>query len=950
MPEIPDPDSVARARELAAEHGVTDPASRAALDEVASLSRLMGRWLAGHPEALARLIARAPASMLDEARAVRGAHPSGPGGLRAALRALRIVETARALRADLGGAGVTDVTRAFSDLASASLELALAETLAAHATARGAPMDESGAPIPFVIVGMGKLGGRELNLSSDIDVVYVHGTDRGAISSRAEAPSEYFARVATELTRALADVTEDGLAFRVDLNLRPEGTRGPITNSLRSLEVYYESYGATWERAAWLKARPVAGDPALGEAVMRAVEPFVYRRWLDLPTLDAIREMKDRIDRSRVTHGAAAGAIEHGYDVKLGAGGIREVEFFVQALQLVNAGKRPDVRARGTLDGLARLAAAGLLPEGDAARLAAAYEFLRRLEHHLQARELAQTHTLPTDAAELGVIAVSMGFPREGSALLSALAAHRAVVAGAFDELFREKSRRAAEAAGPEVALVSDETLSEERGVALARGLGIFTDPASAAESFARIRLGPTRSREKERAFRYLARIAPTLFAELRGAPDPDAAVVNLERFLAKIGGRTTLLAILAEHPPAAATLTRLFGTSEFLTRAFLGRPELLDVLMGSGIARPMRRRAELRAELADTTAAAPDYEAKLDVLRRFRVGEMLRIGIADLAGALALEALQRQLSDVAQTVVERALHVVCAEDRCGAEGLVVLAMGRLGGREMAYASDVDLVFFCDAVDDRKIRIAQRVLSALSAPTREGIAYRVDTRLRPSGSAGLLVVSLAAFHAYHQTQARTWERQAWVRARPIAGDLAWWNRSARAEVRTRIFRPLPDGAGDLAREVREMRAMLEKQIGRGVTETYNLKTGFGGLVDVEFAAQFLQLSHGVGDASMRTPHTLSALRRAQAAGHLAADDFSALSEGYRFVHHLENRLRIVADRPVDEVPASDEAWDTLARAARVDPGAASASGSALRAEYVRISTAVRAAFERVLNV
>ncbi|HVO29146.1 MAG TPA: bifunctional [glutamate--ammonia ligase]-adenylyl-L-tyrosine phosphorylase/[glutamate--ammonia-ligase] adenylyltransferase, partial [bacterium] len=613
-------------------------------------------------------------------------------------------------------------------------------------------------------------------------------------------------------------------------------------------------------------------------------------------------------------------------------------------LQLVNAGKRPEIRSRGTPDGLARLAAAGLVPAREAKRLTDAWEFLRRLEHRLQARELAQTHSLPTDDAELAIIATSMGFPREGSALLSALAGHRAVVAEAFDGLFREKSRKAAAAAGPETALLTDEALTEERATQLAADLEIFADPRRAADSFAHIRRGPARSPQKERAFRYLARIAPTLFQELEESPDPDAAVSNLERFLSKIGGRTTLLAILAEHPPATAMLTRLFGTSEFLSSSFITRPELLDVLLGSGIAEPVRRRPALRAELAavDAAAAPSGLEARLDALRRFRAGEILRIGIADLGSSLDLSVLQRQLSMVAECVVERAFTIACDAENAPRSGLAVLGMGRLGGREMAYASDVDLVFFCDELEERHLRVAQRMLSVLSAPTREGIAYRVDTRLRPSGSSGVLVVSLAAFRTYHQTMARTWERQAWTRARAVAGDLRFW-RKASARVHALTFAPVADRAA-LAREVREMRETMEKQIGRPQTATYNMKTGRGGLVDVEFAAQFLQLCHGLGDPSTRSPHTLTALRRSAAAGHLSKEDFSALAEGYTFVHHLENRLRIVADRPVDEVPASDEAWDSLARRARV-----AGSGKNLRAEYERISSAVRAAFERVLT-
>lgn len=947
--EVPDIESAARAEETARENGVVESAQLGALRDVAGVSRLLGRWLAARPVELARLACddaramRAPEDLFAAARARRAAHAGGGDGLRAALRELRSFETARVLRRDLAGAPVVEVTAEVADIASGCFEMALADALAEGSAAHGPPKtDDGGTVVPFTVIGMGKLGGRELNYSSDVDVIYVYGTDKASTDS--ETANEFFSRVATRVTRALADVTEDGLAFRVDLDLRPEGKRGPIVNSLRSMEVYYESYGQTWERAAWLKAGGIAGDRALSDALLAGMEPFVYRRWLDFATLDAIREMKDRIDRSRATRGARVGAIEKGYDVKLGAGGIRELEFFIQALQLVNAGKRSEIRARGTLDGLARLGAAGFVKPEETAALTAAYEFLRRLEHRLQARELAQTHAMPTDDTELGVIAASMGFPREGSSLLSALAVHRARVADAFDGLFREKSRAAAALAGPEAALLADETVDDARGLALAEATQLFAEPRAAADAFARIRRGPLRSRQRESAFRYLARLAPVVFTELRASPDPDAAVVNLERFLAKIGGRTTLLALLAEHPPTAALLLRVFGASDHLSAAFIARPELLDLLFSAGTSQTRRRRRDLRPELREMVAVSGDLETRLDAVRRFRVAEYLRIGMADLWGNLPVLPIQTELTHLAEAVVERCLAIACEAEQADGAGLVVLGFGRLGAREMAYASDVDLVFLCDEFDDRHIRVAQRFLSALSAPTREGIAYRVDTRLRPSGSAGPLVVSRAAFRTYHHEHARTWERQAATRARPIAGDWKVW-RAARHEFRELTFRPESD-VKSLSREVGDMREAMEKQIGRGGASTYNLKTGRGGLVDVEFAAQYLQLAHGVDDPDLRSTHTLHALRRARNAGKLREENFDALAEGYLFLHHLENRLRIVTDRPVDDLPANGAAWDSLARRSRLAGG----SGDRLRADLERITAAVRAAFLRVLNV
>lgn len=634
-------------------------------------------------------------------------------------------------------------------------------------------------------------------------------------------------------------------------------------------------------------------------------------------------------------------------DVKLSPGGIRELEFFVQTLQLVNSGKRAELRATHTLDALARLAAAGLVKEDERARLASAWEFLRSLEHRLQVRELAQTHVLPDDEEERAVIAASLGLGRDPVALEETIAEHRFSVSSAFDGLFREKTRQAKAAAGPEVALLADPALDDERGRALTAALRregdvpLFTDPGSAAEAFARIRGGPARSRRKEEAFRYLARIAPAVFDELKASPDPDAAVRNLEGFLAKIGGRTTLLAVMAEHPPTIALLVRLFGASDHLAASFLFRPELIDVLLGSGHTKPRRGRPELRREAASMVAAGGDIEAKLDAIRRFRSAETLRIGMADLWGGLPLDAVRRQLSDVADAVAEQALAIAAAEAGIAdTKHFVVLAFGRLGGREMAYSSDMDLVFVHDAPDwnESLLKLAQRFVAAVSAPTREGIAYRVDTRLRPSGSSGMLVVSTGSLAEYLRKSARTWERQAWLRARPIAGDHGVWRR-ARRFIQEILLRPDPP-ASELAAEIITMRERMENEIAGAHAGRVNLKTGRGGLVDAEFAAQFLQLLHARDLPELRTGSTAAALRRAARAGLLDDASRDALTNGWRFLTHLENRMRVVTGLPEDELPDEPAAWEALARRSRLSGG----DGAKLREETLAMRERLRAAF------
>ena len=938
---LPDPGSARSALEMARANGVTDPRELDTLATVAGTSLVLGRYLGRKPASLARLALaaghpRSAEAHVAEARALRAAAGSG---LAASIRDYRNIETARVLMADLAGAPVRDVAREIADIASACFAVAIDDAIVSP------PLDdEKKQPIPFTVFGMGKLGGRELNYSSDVDVIYVYGTDRG-VAADGKSPHEWFAAAASRITRALAEVTEDGVAFRVDLDLRPEGKRGPPVNALRSLEVYYESYGATWERAAWLRARAIAGDPALGATVLSSMEPFMYRRWLDYATIDAIREMKERIDREARAKSAKGAP----FDVKLGKGGIRELEFFVQTLQLVNAGKRPEVRATHTLDALDRLTAAGLVKEPERVRLATSWEFLRRLEHRLQARELAQTHSVPEDDGERAVIAATMGLGHDTRRLATEIETHTGVVAEAFDGLFRDKTRKAKEASGPETALLSDPDLTPDAGRALAAQLGLFANPDAAADAFARIRSGPARSRHKEAAFRYLARIAPPLFEELSVSPDADAAVHNLEGFLSKIGGRTTLLALLAEHSPTVTLLVRLFGASDHLAATFIARPELLDVLFGSGHTRPVRRRPELRAEARAMVAAGTDHEARLDAIRRFRISELLRVGMADLWGGLELASVQRQLSDVADAVAEQSLAVAAGDDgptKAPPPGFVVLGFGRLGGREMAYSSDIDLVFLHDGdvpgapPVDSLPKLAQRFLAALSAPTREGVAYRVDTRLRPSGSSGPLVVTIAALLRYHRESARVWERQAWLRARPIAGDRHVWRRVQRT-LSGILLRAEP-GPAALAGEISSMREKMQRELSG---KRLNVKTGHGGLVDAEFAAQLLQLVHGRTDRSLLSPSTSAALRRAAKAGRLDRKAHDALASGYRFLTHLENRLRVVTGRPEDDIADDDASWSALARRCRLAGG----DGARLRAEYLAITASVRAAFDGVVD-
>ncbi|HYG66208.1 MAG TPA: bifunctional [glutamate--ammonia ligase]-adenylyl-L-tyrosine phosphorylase/[glutamate--ammonia-ligase] adenylyltransferase, partial [Anaeromyxobacteraceae bacterium] len=838
-----------------------------------------------------------------------------------------------------------------SALAAATLEAAIrfhARRLAArHGPPAGHEADPPGAG--FCAIAMGKLGARELNFSSDVDLLFVYDRDGTTAGERPIANFAWYAKLAELVTESLALPTEDGFVFRVDLDLRPDGQNGPIVNSVHAAELYYGSFGRTWERAALVKARPAAGDRAVGEALLAALEPFVWRRSLDLGALSEIHGMKRRID-------ARAGA-EGRDDLKLGRGGIREVEFFVTALQLLHGG-RPGaaaLRERSVLAALDRLLFAGVVPARDRDALADAYLFLRRAEHRVQMLDGAQTHRLPPPE-ERDALARAMGLP--GAAELeAALAGHRDRVAALFADLLGAGSD--APPLDPELALLADAEVERPRRVALAAGRGLVDPERSVAalEILARRRTPFAPGADPGPAV--------ALLADALGTPDPDQALSGLADFAAALHDPEPWFRLLADHRRVARLLLSLFGTSDFLSKRFLRHPELLDVLLREDVATLEKGRATLEAELAERLAAldATDgargaderIERRLGELRRWHGEELLRIAIHDIAGTIDLASVATQLTSVAELAVARCLAL--AEEEATAKGrlppgrLCVVGMGKLGGRELGYHSDLDLVFLHPSVaaEARGLfsRLAQRLLAFLQMPLREGRLYAIDTRLRPSGNQGALVASADAFARYHAGEAQLWERQALLRARPVAGDAALLE-GIRPRLHEVVFgtRTRPDDRAALAAGIRRMRERIEAELAAERTRGRNPKTGRGGLVDVEFAAQFLQLLHGHAHPAVRTPTTPVALARLRDEGLLADPEHAALAEGYAFLRRVELRLRIVHDFPIAHLPSDGPALAQLARRLGFH---GDAPGAAFLAEYERVTTAVRAAFDAVVR-
>ncbi|MBI5809966.1 MAG: bifunctional [glutamate--ammonia ligase]-adenylyl-L-tyrosine phosphorylase/[glutamate--ammonia-ligase] adenylyltransferase, partial [Deltaproteobacteria bacterium] len=639
----------------------------------------------------------------------------------------------------------------------------------------------------FAVIGLGKLGGRELNFSSDIDIIYIYSSDKGETAgvegkeaSTRISLHDFFVKLSVMVTRLMAGVTEDGFVFRTDLDLRPEGRGGDMANSLRSAEIYYESWGKSWERAAMIKARPVAGSLAVGEGFLSMIRPFVYRRYLDFTAIEEIKSMKERIDLSLLRRAPDA------VDVKLGAGGIREIEFFLQALQLIHGGKDKDVREKNTLKAVEKLRDKGFIKEEDARLLSDGYIFLRSLEHRIQIVDERQSHAIPAKPHELTRLARMMGFADTeakpaGEQFWDEYRKKTSSVHGIYRTLFyKETSFK--DIPGDILTLLSPDIPEDEAVIILSR-LG-FKDPEAAHKNISMIRNGPLSRRLFASAQVLLQRLLPVFIAKASAAPDPDRALLHLERFISAIGGRTAFYALLSENPAALDELVKLFGTSVFLSRGLIDHPENRDILLSKELSIPYKKKeAVLEAFLKESLDPAKDYEERLDSLRRMRNQEIMRIGMNDTAGGLNQHQVSIQITFLAEVCLEAAYRVALDELKRlvgippKGSSFTVLGLGKLGGRELIYGSDLDIVFvyedapssgdapYAGDANQRKdggnheffIKLGQRIISILTLRTREGFLFNVDTRLRPSGSSGPLVVSLSSIINYHKGKTMIWE-------------------------------------------------------------------------------------------------------------------------------------------------------------------------------------------------
>ncbi len=839
---------------------------------------------------LARLLTATP-SLLDDIDLLTPCEVASPGehsvskeALHRQLRILRQRTLATLIVRDLAGwASLGEVTQAMTRLAEVSLHTALDWITSDLAGTAGTPRDAKGEVQQLIVAGMGKLGGGELNVSSDIDLVFVYPDEGETDGPRPLNNHEYFSRVGRLLIAALADISEDGFVFRVDMRLRPYGDSGPLAMSFDMLENYLVTQGREWERYAWIKARALTGAQHDRDALMALVRPFIYRRHLDYSVFASLRELHGQIRREVERR-------ERSGNIKLGRGGIREIEFIAQSFQLIRGGHEAALRRQPTLEVLALLAARGVLPETAVQELSQDYEFLRKLEHRLQYRDDQQTHDLPVHNQAQEAIAHSMGFS-DYAALLAELDHRRTRVSRQFDALFAD-----AQAATHPLAALWTQSEGPEAVTGRLAALG-FERPADMQARLAQMH-GSARYRQMPAASQSrLDRLAPLAIEAAAAGGSRDATLERLLNFLDGVNRRESYLALLEEYPQARTHLAELMRASPWVAQYLTQHPILLDELLD---ARSLQAPPDWHALAQDLRAAldsaSGDTERQMDTLRHFKHAQTLRLIAQDLSGSLPLETLSDHLSDLACTVLSEALRLVWlgVRQRTRAEpAFAIIGYGKLGGKELGYASDLDLVFLHeDSVDESPenyARLAQRINTWLTSTTAAGLLYETDLRLRPDGDSGLLVSSLAAFRTYQEQHAWVWEHQALTRARYVAGDAT-------------IGAKFETLRGDLLRRPRDIEALRREIAGMrekmhashpNTSGLFDVKHGHGGIVDVEFVVQYLVLGHAHKHAALTgNIGNLALLKLAAKLGLISTADAEGAHAAYRTFRGMQHALRL----------------------------------------------------------
>jgi len=865
-----------------------------------------------------------------------GSRPQDDAAILGAFRRFRLSHLLRVGINDvLRDRPLEEITRDLSRVADASIQLAWEQAWRTISARFGEPIAPDGARVRGCCLAFGKLGGEELNYSSDIDLMFLFDREGATQGGRLHlSAGEFFARLAAEVVRLLSAPCDAGAGYRVDLRLRPDGSRGPVARDLLATMAYYDSMGRTWERQALIKVRPVAGDSGLGREFLKSIEPFVYRKYLSFAEINEIKALKRRIEtRAKSTGG-------EDLDVKTGRGGIRDIEYTVQFLQLANGGDLPALRLRGTLPALLGLERAGCLTDQEFRLLEQSYRFLRKIEHRLQMLFDLQVHRLPSEGEGLERLARRMGFlPLEdGSSAATAFLAQykagtgptRAILDHLLHLSFADEGQ-----AEPETDLVLDPDTDPAEAERVLRGHR-FSDPAKALANLALLAREPVPFLSARRCRHFLASIAPQLLRALSVTPDPDMALANLERVTASLGARGELYELFRLHPPSLRLMVDLCAWSQFLSEILVTNPGMADELLDALVLDQPPVRAMLDTEIATLLKGAEDPDT---ILRSFQDKELLRVGVRDILGKDDSRATCLALTEIAESILvslaDRA--VAACEARSGTPVLLegpragqpcrwaIVAMGRLGAREMSYHSDLDLVVLYEgpgryAWEGRSVvgpsadchqhftELAQRIIHLASRPTRAGRGrlYAVDMRLRPTGRSGSLVVSLPEFARYHAEGggAQLWERIALARARVVHGDPEFVA-EVRSVLEKAVMATWPEGG---VQEMVSMRHRLEAS-----RPESDLKRGPGGLADIEFIASVLQCQNpGVLGGTLET-NTMEALNRLEESGLVSVIQAAQLREAHAFLNRCLMRMRIMHNRALDELPADPMELDKLRR-------------------------------------
>ena len=805
------------------------------------------------------------------------------GDLGVALRRLREAVMARLVVRDLNGlADLTEVTGACTDLAELAIQRGVSQLHTELAEIHGEPLDSAGRPQQLMVVGMGKLGGRELNVSSDIDLIFVYPEGGETAGPRRIDNHEFFTRLGKRLIALIGETTAEGFVFRVDMRLRPYGEGGPLASSLAMLEDYFYTQAREWERYAWIKGRALSGNEI--DALEALRRPFVFRKYFDYGAFAAMRDLHAQIRREVARKDRAD-------NIKLGPGGIREIEFIAQVQQLVRGGREPQLQTRPTRQVLDLLPAAQLMPQATVDALQQAYVFLRTVEHHLQYLDDAQTQDLPTRDEDRARIAEGMGFA-DWPAFYAYLTPLRSGVAHEFATLFA--TEEASETTAHPLAGLCERPEAEVVQVLAERGFG---DPAACYRQLIAFRSGSRYHALPAANQLAVDALLPLLIAAAAEFTPADDTLFRMLTLLETICRRAPYLRLLSEYPTTLTRIARLCSSSPWAAQYLTRQPHLLDELIDPRLLTAEVDWAEARRGLeVQLDALAGDTEREMDALRHFKQTQTLRLLVRDLAGELRLEILSDRLTELADLLLDVTVRRVWRElprRHCEIPSFAVIAYGKLGGKELGYASDLDLVFLYDDphpdAQDTYARLAKRLSAWMSALTPAGILYETDLRLRPDGASGLLVSSVAAYADYQQHQAWTWEHQALTRARFCCGDAAV---GQQFEAIREAILALPRDPVQLRTEVLEMRQkMHDGHPNRSAL--FDLKHDPGGLVDCEFAVQYLVLAHArQHPVLLANCGNIALLGRAAEAGLLPATLAGPAADAYRELRRLQHQVKL----------------------------------------------------------